>query len=154
VRTPWPMEGYGFPPDLERGDDVDGWWPSPDVGQVGAGGTLTLLGRLDDCIRTGASHVVNPAEVASALEGFPGVTDAAVVPLDTPAGPVLGVLVEGTEALRTAELRSHLAASLPPWSRPRVLDTIRELPRLPTGRMDRRACIEILDRTFRRDGAS
>lgn len=153
VRSPWTMEGYGFPPRLDRDGIVDGWWASPDVGRVDEQGYLTLAGRLDDCIRTGAGHVINPAEIAALLEGHEGVTDAAVVPLETPAGPVLGVLVQSAAPLRSSDLRGHLARSLPPWARPRVLETVRELPRLSTGRTDRRACIEILGRALRRGDA-
>ena len=121
------------------------------MGRLDTDGRLTLLGRLDDCIRTGAGHLVNAVEVAAALEGYPGVTDTAVVPLDAPAGLVLGVLVQSPEPLRSSDLRGHLARSLPPWARPRVLETVRELPRLATGRTDRRACIDLLDKVLRRE---
>jgi acyl-coenzyme A synthetase/AMP-(fatty) acid ligase len=153
VQSPWVMEGYGFPPEIERADSVDGWWPSPDMGRLDTDGRLTLLGRLDDCVRTGAGHLVNAVEIAAALEGYPGVTDTAVVPLDAPAGLVLGVLVQSPEPLRSSDLRGHLARSLPPWARPRVLETVRELPRLPTGRTDRRACIDLLGKALRRGAA-
>ena len=153
VQSPWVMEGYGFPPEIERADRVDGWWPSPDMGRLDADGRLTLLGRLDDCVRTGAGHLVNAVEIAAALEGYPGVTDTAVVPLDAPAGLVLGVLVQSPEPLRSSDLRGHLARSLPPWARPRVLETVRELPRLATGRTDRRACIDLLGKALRRGAA-
>jgi acyl-CoA synthetase (AMP-forming)/AMP-acid ligase II len=63
---------------------------------------------------------------------------------------VLGVLVQSPEPLRPSDLRGHLARSLPPWARPRVLETVRELPRLATGRTDRRACIELLGKALHR----
>ena len=153
VRSAWMMDGYGFPPRVERGDMVGDWWPSPDRGRVDADGSVVILGRLDDTIRTGTGHVVNPAEVAAVLERFPGVTDVVAVPLESPSGPILGVLVESAEPLRSADLRAHLARAIPPWSRPRVLETVRALPRLSTGRTDRRACIEILGRALRRSPA-
>ena len=148
VSSPWLMEGYGFPPEVEPVATVEGWWPSPDIGQLDDDGYLTILGRLDDCIRTGAGHLVSPAEVAAALEGHPGVTDAAVVPLEASAGPVLGVLVQSAQALQPDDVRRHLARSLPPWAQPRVLEVTRELPRLPSGRTDRRACIAILEKAL------
>lgn len=153
VRSPWIMEGYGFPPELEQDGIGGGWWPSPDIGRLDEHGTLTLEGRLDDWIRTSAGHVINPAEIAALLEAYPGVTDTAVLPLETPAGPVLGVLVQSPEPLRSIELRGHLSRSLPSWARPRVLETVREFPRLSSGRTDRRACIEILGKALRRDNA-
>jgi rifamycin polyketide synthase module 1/2/3 len=140
------MDGYGFPPDLAPLDSVDGWWPTPDVGLVDEAGYLTHSGRLDECVRTGAGYLVNPAEVAATVERFPGVSDTAVAPLDTAAGPVLGVLVQADSALDLALLRSHLADALPPWAQPRVLEVTGALPRLTSGRIDRMSCIEILSR--------
>ena len=154
VRSRWLMEGYGFPPDLQSGGIVDGWWPTPDLGQVEADGRLALLGRLDDRIRTGAGHVVTPGEVAAALEGYPGVTDVAVVPINTAMGSALGALVEIAEAIRLLDLRNHLVRSLPAWTRPRALQTVSQLPRLATGRVDRRACIELLEDSLHFDNLS
>ncbi len=138
------MQGYGFPPDLEPPDSVDGWWATPDVGSLDETGSLTIAGRLDDCFRTDAGHLVNPGAVAAALEGYPGITDTAVVPLETPAGPVLGVLAESATRVTVNELRGHLLRSVPAWSQPRVVETTDALPRLANGRIDRRACIALL----------
>lgn len=145
VSTPWPMEGYGFPPAL-RSDIVDGWWPSPDVGRVDAAGVLTLSGRVDDCIRTGAGQLVNPAEVAAVLEAVEGVTDVAVVPVEAGAGAVLGAVVQSDRPIDGGRLRRALADALPAWAQPRVLEVVGALPRLASGRTDRRACIALLER--------
>jgi len=147
------MQGYGFPPHLEPPNLVEGWWPTPDVGVLDERGYLTVAGRLDDCVKTAAGHLVNAAEVAALLEQYPGVREVAVVPLETAAGPVLGVLMESAEALGFVELRRHLARSLPPWSQPRVLETAPALPRLESGRVDRLACIEILQTRLSRGEA-
>jgi acyl-CoA synthetase (AMP-forming)/AMP-acid ligase II len=152
--TPWWMDGYGVPPHLVPRESVEGWWPTPDIGCIDEAGYLSVTGRLDDCFKTAAGHLVNSALVAAALESRPGVTEAIVVPLDTATGPVLGVLLEGTAPLDTFELRGHLARSLPAWSQPRVLENVAALPRLASGRVDRRACIEILTRSLSQDGST
>jgi acyl-CoA synthetase (AMP-forming)/AMP-acid ligase II len=139
------MTGYGFPPDLEPPETIDGWWATPDVGHLDAAGRLTVAGRLDDCFRNAAGHLVNPGVLAAALEAYPGITDVAGFPLATGAGPVLGVLVESTGGVSVDDLRRHLARSLPPWSQPRVVEMVAALPRLSNGRADRRACIERLE---------
>jgi long-chain acyl-CoA synthetase len=144
VSSPGCAKGYGFPPDLTPLTDMDGWWASPDVGQLDGDGCLTVAGRLDDCIRTEAGHVVNPAAVAEILEAYPGIAEAVVLPLGAPAGPALGVLLESAQPLDIGEIRAHLARTLPAWSRPRVLDQTRALPRLPSGKPDRLACIAML----------
>ncbi len=144
------MQGYGFPPDLEPPRTVDGWWATPDVGFLDAAGCLTIAGRLDDCFRTDAGDVVNPAVVAAALEDYPGITDTAVVPIATPSGPVLGVLVQSAARVSPIELRGHLLRSVPAWSQPRVVETTDALPRLANGRIDRRACITLLEASLSR----
>lgn len=138
------MDGYGFPPVLEPPETVDGWWGTPDIGRLSADAHLTVSGRLDDTFRTSSGHLVNSGSVAAALEGYPGVAEAAVVPLAGATGPELGVPVERIGDVSVAELRRHLARTLPDWSRPRVIELATALPRLANGRIDRRACIEIL----------
>jgi polyketide synthase 12 len=146
------MDGYGFPPDLDLPETVEGWWGTPDVGALDDRGALVVSGRLDDCFRTNAGHLVDPASVAAALDGYPSVIDTAVVPIATLTGPALGVLIESTAPLRMTDLRGHLARSLPVWSRPRVIETISALPRLSNGRIDRRACIAVLEKALSSDG--
>jgi len=142
------MEGYGFPPRLEGQQESNGWWPTPDTGFLDEAGYLTLMGRLDDYIKTRSGYLVNPAEVAGVLLSYPGITDAAVVALPSPTGPVIGALVECEMTVTLTELRSHIARLLPPWSQPRALQVINELPRLPGGKADRRICIEILEKSL------
>lgn len=134
------MAGYGFPPHVERPGDVDGWWPTQDLGRLRADGYLVLAGRLDDAIRTRENRVVNLTHVAANLRGITGVVDAVVVAIDTPSGRSFGAVVECHEGLTVAQLRRKLADMLPPWSWPRALELVPALPRLPNGKPDRQAC--------------
>jgi acyl-coenzyme A synthetase/AMP-(fatty) acid ligase len=149
VSSPGCARGYGFPPDLEPLPGVDGWWRSPDLGQLGEDGHLAVLGRLDDCIRTRAGHLVNPTVVAEALEASPDISEAVVVPIGSPADPVLAALLESSGPLDMGRVQDQLLA-LPARWRPHVLDQTRALPRLASGKPDRLACIAILERS--RDG--
>jgi acyl-CoA synthetase (AMP-forming)/AMP-acid ligase II len=145
VRSPWLMAGYGFPPVVGRPGESDGWWPTRDLGALEADGHLVLAGRLDDCVRTREGRLVNLALVAAALRELDHVSDAAVVPLDGPAGPSLGAVIEGSADFSVDALRARLAGALPAWSRPRVVEVVRALPRLPNGKPDRDACRALLD---------
>ena len=116
------MDGYGFPGHIEPSPTVNGWWSTPDVGYRDEAGFLTVAGRADACIRTAAGHLVNPDEVAAAVESYHGIKDAAVVPLGDTIDPAVGVLVEADTTLSVDDLRRHLAAILPPWSLPRVIE--------------------------------
>lgn len=140
IRTPWYMAGYGYPPDLELPPATDGWRATRDLGRLDATGHLTLLGRVDDGMRTAAGHLVDLAQVAAALTAHPGVREAVVLPVDGPGGPRIGAVIECDAAVAPVELRRHAAARLPGWAQPSVLTLVRELPRLPGGKVDRRAC--------------
>jgi len=149
--SPWYMEGYGFPPDLEPRGDLDGWFPTGDLGVVDAEGGLTLLGRSDECFKTHSGHLVNPAEVAIALRSYPAVLDAAVVPVAGSLGAAIGAVMEADGQLDVASLRSHAARLLPPWAQPQVMVTIPALPRMTSGKIDRTACIKLLEAGARPD---
>lgn len=144
IRSPWYMEGYGFPPSLEPRREQDGWRGTSDLGQVDGAGYLTLLGRVDDCVATGAGYLVNLAEVARVLTDCAGVTDAAVLPLEGRTGPVIAALIESDIPVDPQAVRQHVSHLLPPWSHPRVIRFTRELPRLPGGKIDRQACLHLL----------
>jgi long-chain acyl-CoA synthetase len=144
VKTPWHMEGYGYPPELEPIQERDGWRPTHDIGRVDEAGYLYFLGRMGDSVKTSAGYLVNMAEVASTLAGHPAVIAAEVVAIDGGAGPVLGAILETAGNPSAEEIRDHAARHLPTWSRPRVIRFIDRLPRLPGGKVDRLACRALL----------
>jgi acyl-coenzyme A synthetase/AMP-(fatty) acid ligase len=145
VKSPWTMAGYGFPPSLEPRTDVDGWWGTPDMGRIEADGSLSVIGRIDDTVRTSAGQLVNLGVVATALLAAPGVRDAVAAPIDAPDGStVIAALAEVDPGVSALDLCAHLEAALPPGSTPRVLETTSAIPRLSDGRPDRRAVIEFL----------
>ena len=142
--SPWYMEGYGYPGALQPRDEIDGWYPTSDIGVLDSTGALTLLGRRDDCFKTSAGHLVNPAEVAMALCSHPDVVDAAVVPLNGSTGSTVAALVVAHGILDPASLRGHAARVLPASHQPQIIRTAAALPRMPSGKIDRRACIDLL----------
>ena len=144
VRTPWFMEGYGYPPEVQPIESRDGWRPTRDIGRMDEAGYLYFLGRMDDCVKTGAGYLVNTTEVAGALAGHPAVVAAEVVPIDGGAGSALGAILETIGNPSADEIRDHVARHLPPWSRPRVIRFIDRLPRLAGGKVDRIACRRLL----------
>ena len=144
VRSPWQMIGYGFPPALDRPGDVDGWWPTRDLGVLEPDGRLVLAGRIDDCIRTREGRLVNLATIASRLRAAQGVRDVAVVPLQSPAGPSFGAVLECEPSITLAELKDRLSDDMPQWAWPRAMAIVRSLPRLPSGKADRRSCFDVL----------
>jgi acyl-coenzyme A synthetase/AMP-(fatty) acid ligase len=147
VRTPALMAGYGFPPAVERNDEVDGWWPTQDRGTLRTDGYLVLNGRRDDAIRTRENRTVNLAHVAVCLREIDGIVDAAVVAIDTGPGQSFGAVVQAEPGLTVDEIRARLAGTLPAWSQPRAVTLVGALPRLPNGKPDRLACAALLSGT-------
>jgi len=77
----------------------------------------------------------------------PRIVEAVVVPIGPATEPVLAALIECVWALDMDEVREQLARTLPPWSQPRVLAQVHALPRLPSGKPDRLACIAHLEQS-------
>lgn len=138
------MAGYGWPPHVERPGSIEGWWPTRDLGALRADGRLVLAGRLDDCIRTREGRLVNLAAIAQSLEKLEGVREAVVVPIHGAAGASFGAVLACADTMTLASLKSRVSASLPGWAWPRAILQVPALPRLPGGKIDRRACAEWL----------
>lgn len=144
VRSRWQMAGYGIPPDVERPGDVNGWWPTRDVGSMDSTGRLTLHGRLDDCVRTREGRLVNLEAVAELLRSVEGVIAAVVVPLAGDAGATFGAVMQAAPGESLASIRPRLAGSVPSWALPRRIIVLPDLPRLATGKPDRLSCLSML----------
>jgi acyl-coenzyme A synthetase/AMP-(fatty) acid ligase len=142
---------------IRSGSNTSGYWRRPELTEellagpwIRMGDMLSVtdgvyrhLGRADDLFKVDARWV-SPSEVEAALHDHPAVAEAAVVgrPDDDgllrPAAFV--VLAEGAEAGDDlpAELRRHVAHRLEPYKAPATIEVMDELPRLPSGKLDRR----------------
>jgi O-succinylbenzoic acid--CoA ligase len=119
-----------------------GWFRTDDVGAIDDSGVLRVLGRVDDAISTGGLTVL-PQLVETAVATHPAVADCAVfgVADDRLGQRVVAavVIAPGCEAPTLAELRAHVASTLPSTAAPREIHLVDELPRRGIGKVDRRA---------------
>lgn len=109
-------------------------------------GTLEFLGRSDEQVKI-RGYRVEPAEVETALRSHPQVNDAVVVTRTDPVGGarLIGYcVVDGT--VGEEELQRHLAQWLPEYMLPAAIVTLDELPRTPSGKVDRLSLPEPADR--------
>jgi o-succinylbenzoate---CoA ligase len=121
-----------------------GWFRTDDIGTVDDSGVLRILGRVDDAISTGGLTVL-PQLVEAALATHPAVAESAVfgVADDRLGQRVVAAVVvaQGCTAPTLAELREHLASTLPATAAPREVHAVDELPRRGIGKVDRRALV-------------
>ncbi|MEU5348002.1 non-ribosomal peptide synthetase [Streptomyces sp. NPDC020766] len=112
------------------------WW-RPD-------GMLEFAGRADDQVKI-RGHRVEPGEVESVLALLPGVLQAAVTVVSGPDGaPALAAWLNVVDTT-VEEIRARAAATLPPAMVPTSITLIAELPRLVSGKIDRKALTRLVE---------
>lgn len=119
------------------------WFTTDDAGDVAADGTVTVHGRLDDVIVTGALKV-SAAKVCEVIEALPGVEQAMVLGIRSEEwGSAVAAAVVGdvdAEVIRQAvhvELGAHAV--------PKSIVTLDAFPLLPGGKPDRRTISTLLE---------
>ncbi|MFL6289706.1 MAG: amino acid adenylation domain-containing protein [Thermoanaerobaculia bacterium] len=107
-----------------------------DLARFRADGCLELLGRIDHQVKVRGFRI-EPGEVEAHLLAFPGVREAAVLALGADGDRKLAAFV--VPPLPDEALRSFLAGRLPSHMVPSAFGFLEALPRLPNGKLDRRA---------------
>lgn len=146
--------------------DPDGsrWLTTSDLGLLEPAGKLRVLGRADDVIITGGVKV-HPGVIEAALSSIPGVVEAVVfsVPDDEWGERVVATVVVGQDFALSptspedgspGHLDPHALSALVPQSAtsdvpsgahwPRAILTVDRMPRLATGKVDRRAVVSAM----------
>ncbi|MEV0456704.1 amino acid adenylation domain-containing protein [Catellatospora methionotrophica] len=105
-----------------------------------ADGVLTFLGRADDQVKIRGFRI-ETGEVQAHLLTHPAVAQAAVVARELTPGDrrLVAYLVPAAEPPNPAELRTHLARTLPGHLLPDLFVALARLPLSPHGKVDRRA---------------
>jgi 4-hydroxybenzoate-CoA ligase/benzoate-CoA ligase len=120
----------------------DGWVRTGDVYRRDEDGFYWFEGRSDDLFKCSGLWVT-PGEVEEAVCRHPGVMEAAVIAeRDSNGGTIPAAYVllrpgySPAEALAT-EIREEAAKTLPRYKRPQRIHFMKELPRTPTGKVQR-----------------
>lgn len=146
VRSDSLMAGY-LPAEATAEAFHDGWYRTGDVGSVDADGWLRLTDRSKEMIKVRAFQVA-PAEVEAVLHGHPAVADCAVFGVPDPAdGEAIVAAVRTTRPVAAAELIDLVGSRLASYKRPRQVEFVPEIPRLPSGKVLRRVLKERHGRT-------
>ena len=123
----------------------DGWLSTGDLGRLDADGFLSITGRIKELIIV-AGENVHPGEVGAALARHPGVAECAVVgvPDEQRGEQIVAFVVPAPAAaplLAAEELRGHCRRTLAGYKVPRRFLIVREIPKGPTGKADRKALV-------------
>jgi 2-furoate---CoA ligase len=120
----------------------DGWCYTGDVFLQEENGDITLVGRVDDMIRSGGESI-HPEEVELVLETHPDVAEVSVIGiLDAKWGQMVVAAVvakSDNPAGLSADLDSHCrASSLAGFKRPKAYHIVENLPRNAANKVLRR----------------
>jgi acetyl-CoA synthetase len=121
---------------------VGNYYLSGDTVEWNPDGSISFVGRSDDVITT-SGYRVGPFDVESALIEHPAVVEAAVVGKPDPertelvkAFVVLSAQYRAAPEL-AEELRQHVRKRLAAHSYPREIEFVSELPKTPSGKLQR-----------------
>jgi long-chain acyl-CoA synthetase len=148
ILTPFIMNGYLDQPELTRAAFADGYFRTGDMARLKDDGTPELVGRSKDLIVRGGAKV-SPLELDGVLAQHPGIAAALTVGVaDEIAGERIHVLiVPRADAIDEKELRRWVADRVEAYKRPDVYHFGAELPLGRTGKVDRDALRQSLNKT-------
>ena len=139
IKGPTVIDGYENNPAADEAAFTNGWFRTGDEGYLDGDGYLFLTGRLKEQINRGGEKI-SPLEVDEVLLRHEAVAGAVTfaMPHDKLGEEVAAAVVpaEGAEVTET-ELREHVSGSLAAFKVPRRIIFCDELPKGPTGKLQR-----------------
>jgi long-chain acyl-CoA synthetase len=145
IRGPNVMRGYYKNEEATRASFTpDGWLRTGDLGHRDSDGFFFVTGRIKELIIKGGENIA-PREIDEALLRHPAVLDAAAVGIaDRHYGQEIMacVVLRPGHALDEASLRDFCVKHLGSYKTPKVLRFVTDLPRGPSGKVQR---LKLLD---------
>jgi acyl-CoA synthetase (AMP-forming)/AMP-acid ligase II len=147
--------GYENNPTANQSAFTDGWFRTGDQGHLDEDGFLYLTGRIKEIINRGGEKIA-PREVDEALMAHPAVAQAVAFAVphaklgeDIAAAVVLRPEAEASER----ELRDFAATRLADFKVPRTILILDEIPKGPTGKLQRIGLADTLGLTGKKESA-
>ena len=139
IRGPHVIRGYKDDPEANRASFSGDWFHTGDQGRFDHDGYLFLTGRIKEIINRGGEKIA-PREVDEALLAHPSVAEAVAFAIPDPnlGEDVAAAVVPRRGAQITpAEMRDFAGLRLAPFKVPRRIIVLAELPKGPTGKVNR-----------------
>ncbi|MGE5088572.1 MAG: AMP-binding protein [Candidatus Levyibacteriota bacterium] len=137
-------EYYKSPEATSKALEPDGWLHTGDLGLRDRDGFYFITGRLKELIIKGGENIA-PREIDEALYRHPAVLEAAAVGIPDPhygQEILAAVVVKPGMSVSEDELRAFCETELGRYKMPRVIRFMRELPKGPSGKVQR---LKLLD---------
>ena len=139
IKGPTVIDGYENNPSANASAFTSGWFRTGDEGYLDEDGYLFLTGRLKEQINRGGEKI-SPLEVDEALLRHPSVAQAVTFAVPHPKlGEDVAAAVVAADGAEVSEreLRGFLSESLAAFKVPRQVLVLDELPKGPTGKLQR-----------------
>ncbi len=143
IRGPGVMSGYVHNPAVTAAAFFGDWFRTGDRGVL-RDGYLTLEGRLKEMIIRGGENIA-PAEIEQVLMSHPAVRDAVCFGVeDDKYGELVAAAVTVAQDAETRDLIEHCRRQLAAFKVPARIHVVPEIPRTPTGKVQRRRVAEFV----------
>ena len=139
IRGPNVTPGYENNPDANDAAFTDGWFRTGDQGVMDDEGYVSITGRLKEIINRGGEKI-SPREVDEVLLDYPAVAQAVTfaVPHEKLGEDVAAAIVlRDGETAEEREVRDFVAQQLADFKVPRKVLILKEIPKGPTGKLQR-----------------
>ncbi|WP_370321590.1 AMP-binding protein [Oricola sp.] len=146
IKGPNVHTGYLHSPTANAESFRDGWFNTGDRGFLDSDGSLTITGRTKEIINRGGEKIA-PLEVDNILarDGRVAEAIAFAIPHKSLGEDIAVAVVPAEEQdLTVDDIRSQLAANLAPHKVPRTVIFLKEIPKGPTGKIQRLKLADIL----------
>jgi acyl-CoA synthetase (AMP-forming)/AMP-acid ligase II len=141
VRSSGMMSGYWRNPGMTAEVLREGWLHTGDMGLLDEDGFLYIIDRKKDMIVSGGENIYS-REVEDALVAHPMVAEAAVIGVPDPRwgeGVMAYVVLREGMQIGEAALIDHCRTLIAGYKRPQKIAFVVALPRLPHGKIDKKA---------------
>jgi fatty-acyl-CoA synthase len=141
ARGPWVAAAYHQPDDDSNETRFHyGWLRTGDVGRMYPDGTLEIVDRTKDLVKSGGEWI-SSVELERALASHPAVRESAVVAIPHERWgerPAALVVLAAAGAATADELKEFLATKVASWQVPDIVQFVDELPKTGVGKIDKR----------------
>jgi fatty-acyl-CoA synthase len=155
ARGPWVAAAYLDPDDNANQDRFEeGWLRTGDVGRISPDGTLEIVDRTKDLVKSGGEWI-SSVELERVLAGHPSVLESAVVAVPHQRWgerPVALISIRPGATPDEDDIRRFLEERVASWWVPDVFEFVDQLPKTGVGKIDKKRLREEYAPRLRSDG--